>query len=81
MRKGRRRATAHCRECKHHYHEPFPHGRHWCWCGTERRIDYGASRTSPDWCPLGHLIPGVPYPTFSPGKDPYKGEIVHGSWT
>lgn len=70
---GRRRATQHCRECDFHFHEIWPHTPHYCWYGDPRRIDYGAVRTSPDWCPLGHILPGIPYPTFSPGKDPRKG--------
>ena len=66
----RRRATMHCRDCRHYYHDRYPRAPHWCWCRGVRRISFDQTRTSPDWCPLGHIIPGVPYPTFAPGKDP-----------
>ena len=71
---SRRRATRHCGECPYHSHQgkPYPH-----YCSKVRvRISHDHSRTSPPWCPLGHVFPGVPYPMFSPGKDP-PAEAVH----
>lgn len=70
MQSGRHRATRHCQECEHHGHAPWPHSPHYCWAADHQRIAYGDVRTSPEWCPLGHIIPGVPFPTFTPGPDP-----------
>lgn len=70
-RTGRPRATRHCRECGYHVH--FNHGDpHYCVPMKYKRIPYNPSRTSPWWCPMGHLIPGAPYPTFMPGQDPWN---------
>ena len=65
----RKRATRHCRECPNHVNNTLPRSRHYCWSANCRRISASAVRTSPDWCPRGHALPGVPYPTFTPGKD------------
>ena len=68
----RRRATMHCQDCRYHSHQgagrPYPH-----YCGHAlalRKMSYDQARTSPFWCPLGHVLPGIPYPDFTPGKDP-----------
>lgn len=62
---SRPRATYHCRECRHYYYE-----RGMCVKGGIFPVTRKQERTSPQWCPLGHVIPGRPYPTFTPGKDP-----------
>jgi len=68
---SRHRSTRHCRECAEHLQkEHWPH-THYCAAARYLRIPYDPSRTSPDWCPKGHMIPGEFYPTFSPGKDPW----------
>ena len=66
----RKRATRHCKECGMHVCSPWPRSPHFCW-QNYRKITASAVRTSPDWCPQGHILPGVPYPTFTPGRDPY----------
>ena len=72
---SRRRATLHCGDCQHHAHQGTPRAAHYC--GLARvKMSHDNSRTSPPWCPLGHVVPGVPYPMFSPGKDP-DAERVH----
>lgn len=72
---SRAKATRHCRECTYHFQarktEP-----HYCRADHWARVPYNPSRTSPEWCPVGHLIPGVPYPTFSPGADPWTSSIA-----
>ncbi len=75
----RRRATQHCHDCKYHSHQGRPRAPHYCWNGVFLTISHDQARTSPDWCPLGHIIPGVPYPDFTPGKDPVAA--VHESCT
>ena len=67
---SRARATRHCHDCVHHYqvHHRQPH---YCRAAHYRTIPFNPSRTSPDWCPVGHIIPGIPYPTFTPGPDPW----------
>jgi len=66
---GRERATRHCLECGHHWQDPTPTAPHTC-RKLSRSIGHSRVRTSPDWCPLGHLIPGKAYPIFEPGTDP-----------
>ena len=68
---ARARATRHCKECGYHVHFHF-RDPHYCVMSHWARIKSDPVKTSPDWCPVGHLIPGVPYPTFSPGKDPWN---------
>ena len=67
----RAKATRHCFECGYHFQvrrgEP-----HYCVIDHWKRIPRSPVRTSPDWCVVGHLISGVPYPTFSPGEDPWN---------
>lgn len=70
---GRNRATMHCRDCRYHAHQGTPRAPHFCWYMNPRKMSFDQTRTSPDWCPLGHHIPGVSYPTFTPGKDPVMG--------
>ncbi len=77
---GRRRATIHCKDCRYHSHQGTPRAAHYCWNGVYMKISGSQARTSPDWCPRGHIIPEVPYPTFSPGKDPVAG-VGPGSCT
>lgn len=67
---GRERATRHCRECRYHYQGSTPVSPHTCSKVGGYKIGHIRVRTSPDWCPLGHLMPGRSYPTFSPGEDP-----------
>lgn len=67
---SRPRATEHCQECEH-----FSALR-CCVLADFWPISRDESRTSPRWCPLGHVIPGRPYPTFTPGKDPRMQEAV-----
>ena len=66
----RPRSTQHCQECKH-YHPGMRMCEHSIWPITRRE-----ARTSPKWCPLGHVIPGKAYPTFTPGKDPRGAAAV-----
>ena len=82
----RKRATYHCKDCRHYYVLGFVHAAHFCWLAN-MRMSQNDSRTSPPWCPKGHVVPGVPYPTFVPGKDPIKidpcgdliGRYAHGN--
>ena len=69
-RKGRFRSTRHCRECPYHHQDTHPAAPHECGKLYGRQIGHSKARTSPDWCPLGHLIPGRAYPLFVPGEDP-----------
>lgn len=69
-RKGRERATRHCLECPYHHQDTRPTAPHECERLYGRQIGHNKARTSPDWCPLGHLIPGRAYPVFTPGTDP-----------
>ena len=64
----RHRATQHCLDCKMHYQAPWPRSAHWC-CEIGAKVRYQRVRTSPDWCPKGHRLAGVPYPTFAPGAE------------
>ncbi len=66
----RARATYHCKECRYHVKSTYRQSPHLCWKEGRRKITADRAKTSPDWCPLGHLIPGRLYPTFTPGKDP-----------
>ncbi len=56
----------HCQECPFHAYYAFDGGKHFC---LDTPIRYDDTRTSPPWCPRGHVIPGIPYPTFTPGKE------------
>ena len=64
---SRPRATEHCAECGHF---TFEFGQKACIKSGFRFVSRVEARTSPRWCPLGHVIQGRPYPTFTPGKDP-----------
>ena len=65
----RYRAVKHCQECPFYVHFGPPSRRHECRQTFDIPMTHDAARTSPHWCPLGHVIPGVPYPTFTPGKE------------
>lgn len=67
----RYRATHHCRSCRY-YFKMCISGRAYCIRAGRlgRHIPYDAARTSPLWCPLGHNIDMIPYPTFEAGPDP-----------
>lgn len=67
---GRERATRHCLDCRYHYKENTPVSPHTCSKAGGFKIGHTRVRTSPDWCPLGHLLPGVAYPIFEHGEDP-----------
>ncbi len=67
---GRKRATRHCRDCEYHVKELYKTAPNKCWKMSGRLIGHDRAKTSPDWCPLGHLIPGRSYPTFTAGSDP-----------
>lgn len=73
----RPRSTQHCHDCKH-LTQIGALGILMCeqsiWPITKRE-----ARTSPKWCPRGHVIPGEAYPTFTPGKDPRGSAAVHAS--
>ncbi len=68
---SRPRATYHCMECRHYFAM-----RRLCVKGGIYPVSSKQERTSPYWCPLGHVIPGRPYPTFTPGKDPRSRDLV-----
>ena len=68
------RATYHCRECAYYYDRSGM-----CVKGGLHLVTYKQARTSPRWCPRGHVIPGRPYPTFSQGKDPREPEAVQAA--
>lgn len=73
MKKGRKTATKQCRACIHLCVERDANRhKYYCWACDGRRVSFGDARTSPAWCPLGHVLAGVPYPTFTPGPDPWK---------
>ncbi len=67
----RPRATYHCMECRYYAYPSMM-----CVKGGLFPVTRKEERTSPHWCPLGHTIPGKPYPTFSQGKDPREPEAV-----
>ena len=68
--RGRARSTLHCQECAYHVKPRDRNAKHRCWKDGRRWIHRDRARTSPDWCPLGHFIPGRRYPSFTPGPDP-----------
>lgn len=74
---GRSRATRHCQACPFYLQIGSGRRRHVCTtCSTPfgtipmTPMRYDDARTSPRWCPLGHVVYGVPFPIFKPGKDP-----------
>ena len=71
---SRPRATYHCRECLF-----YAQALGFCQKGGLHPVTYKEERTSPRWCPRGHVIPGKPYPTFSQGKDPREPEAVQAA--
>jgi|GEM_PF-3838983 len=83
---SRARSTRHCKECPDHIKGWWPRAPHLCFRAGNKKIKADSAKTSPDWCPRGHLIPGTVYPTFTPGKDPWidgktegKTQTVDGS--
>lgn len=69
----RYRATQHCQACAYYARLGSIRRRHVCTSyGNLPMVpmSYDEARTSPRWCPLGHVIYGVPFPAFRPGVDP-----------
>ena len=74
----RYRATKHCQDCPFYRRIGSVRRRHVCraWRGVPTvPMSYDQARTSPRWCPLGHVIVGVPYPIFRAGSaDPVAAD-------
>lgn len=72
----RYRATKHCHDCLAYARLSSPRSarfRHICraYPGLPMvPMYYDEARTSPRWCPLGHVVFGVPFPIFRAGVDP-----------
>ena len=69
----RPRATEHCHECADF---DVISGLKVCLLAGFWPVSRDEARTSPRWCPRGHVIPGRAYPTFTPGLDPRSPDTV-----